>query len=136
MFERPDSRHLQIAALQRGVRGLDRTLSRLSGAVTDRVPAARNSAQAAFEDVEELGDRFRDGAQRAGNEAMRWGRQAAKFGEMSVDRLAKDIGLHPFMIVGIALGIGAIIGTARYRPLRGKPVIARRHTRARKGNSK
>ena len=129
--------HGQIAELQRKVGTLDRLLSRMSEqaaeSTRDTIQKGRDSAGDAFGDVAE---RFRTGAERVGKGAVRLGHRATAFGEMSVDRFAKEVGLHPFMVVGIAVGLGAIIGAARYRYSVQHPSPRKRPTRVRKGHRK
>jgi hypothetical protein len=135
MFGRSESGHAQIAELQRGVRTLDRLLSRMSDATAetarDTIQKGRDSAADAFGDVAE---RFRTGAGRVGKEAVRLGHRASALGELSLDRFAKNVGVHPLMVVGIAVGLGAIIGAARYRYAVENPRPRKRPARARKGN--
>ena len=127
----------QIAELQRKVGSLDRLLSRLSDVAADSTrdvaQRGRDSAMHAFDDVAK---RFRDGADRFGKEATRLGHRATELGEISVDRIAKEVGLHPFMVVGIAVGLGAIIGAARYRYALQNPKPPRRPRQIRKGRRK
>ncbi len=127
----------QIAELQRKVGTLDRLLSRLSDVASDStrevVQRGRDSAGHAFDDVAE---RFRSGAERFGKEATRLGHRASALGEISVDRFAKEVGLHPFIVVGIAVGLGAIIGAAQYRYATQNPTPPRRIRRVRKGQRK
>jgi hypothetical protein len=127
----------QIAELQRRVGMLDHLLSRLSEATTegtrDAIQRGRESAGDAFGDISE---RFRTGAERVGKEAVRLGHRATAFGEMSLDRFAKEVGLHPLMVVGIAVGLGAIVGAARYRYSLQAPTPRKRPRRIRKGSRK
>jgi len=138
MFGRSESPHVQIADIQRGVRTLDRLLSRLSDATADVSRDAIDRGRETFTDtIGDVAERFRSGAERAGREAVRFGHRASALGQMSVDRFAKDVGVHPLMILGIALGIGAIVGAARYRYAVEKPRPERkRQTAVRKGNRK
>ena len=137
MFARSESRLAQLSDLQRGVRTLDRLISRMSEGTAQRaqngLDRGRETAVDAFGDVAE---RFRSGAERVGNEAVRLGHRATALAEMSVDRFAKNVGVHPLMVVGIALGVGAIIGAARYRYSVQNPRPQRRQPRARKGHRK
>jgi hypothetical protein len=137
MFGRSESHYTQIADLQRGVRTLDRLISRMKETTAESAQNAvgkgRESAADAFGDVAE---RFRTGAERVGKEAVRLGHRATALGEMSVDRFAKGVGLHPLMVVGIAVGLGAIIGAARYRYSIQNPGPRKRPARVRKGNRK
>jgi ElaB/YqjD/DUF883 family membrane-anchored ribosome-binding protein len=127
----------QIAELQRRVGTLDRLLSRMSEltaeSARDTIQNGRESAADAFGEVAR---RVRSGAERAGKEAVRLGHRATELGEMSVDRFAKEVGLHPLMVVGIAVGVGAIIGAARYRYAIQNPSPPKRPRRIRKGSRK
>ena len=86
--------------------------------------------------LDDVAERFRNGADRFGKEATRLGHRATELGEISVDRIAKEVGLHPFMVVGIAVGLGAIIGAARYRYALQNPKPPRRPRQIRKGRRK
>jgi ElaB/YqjD/DUF883 family membrane-anchored ribosome-binding protein len=137
MFGRSESHEAQIADLQRGVRTLDRLIARMSEATAETAQnAVRKGGDSAVDAFGDVAERFRSGAERVGKEAVRLGHRATALGEMSVDRFAKDVGLHPFMVVGIALGLGAIIGAARYRYSVQNPTPRKRPTRARKGHGK
>lgn len=137
MFGRPDARHTQIAELQRGVRSLDRLLSRMSDVTADTArDALERGRDSAADALGNVADRFRTGAERVGSEALRFGRRATALGEMSVDRFAKNVGVHPLLVVGLALGLGAIVGAARYRYAVQHPSPPKRPARSRKGNRK
>lgn len=137
MFGRPEPRYPQIADLQRGVRTLDRILSRMSEATAEGArSAADNGTRAAVDAFDDVSERFRTGAARVGKEAVRLGHRATALGEMSIDRIAKEVGLHPLMFLGIAVGVGAIIGAARYRYSVQSPSPRKRQPRARKGHRK
>jgi hypothetical protein len=137
MFGLSETRQDQISQIQRGMRTLDRLLSRFSETAVqdarDTADRGRDSAAEAFGDVAE---RFRSGAELVGSEAMRFGRRATALGEMSADRFAKNVGIHPLMVVGIAIGLGAIVGAARYRHSVANPPPRKRPARVRKGNGK
>jgi len=137
MFGRPEARYPQIADLQRGVRTLDRLISRMSEATAEGARYAADKGRETTADAfDDMAERFRNGAGRVGKEAVRLGHRATALGEMSIDRLAKDVGLHPLMFLGIALGVGAIIGAARYRYAIQSPAPRKRPTRVRKGPRK
>jgi hypothetical protein len=61
-------------------------------------------------------DRFRKGRQAAGDQAERLGNQAldlgAKYGSNALQRVANEAEHRPLITVGVALGIGVLIGVA------------------------
>lgn len=138
MFGRPEARLPDISELQRGVRSLDRVLSHLRETVNGAREAADDGREHAADMFGDVAGRVRDGAERFGRDAMRFGRRAAELGEMSVDRFAKDIGVHPLMLLGVAIGVGALIGAARYRYATNNPPRRRRvpAKAAKRGNRK
>lgn len=134
MFDRlATSGQDRITELQRSVRGLDRVLARMSETLAGGARSAESARDSAFEDSGELAGRVRGGAERFGEEAMRLSRRA---GDISVDRFAKDIGLPPLAILGIAIGVGALIGAVRYRSAVSGPSPGRRRVAARTPASK
>jgi hypothetical protein len=138
MFGRSESPNAQIADIQRGVRTLDRLLSRLSDATSDiSRDAIDRGRETAVDTLGDVAERFRNGAGWAGKEAVRLGHRASALGQMSVDRFAKDVGVHPLMILGLAVGVGAIVGVARYRYALEKPrPVRKRNTAVRKATRK
>ena len=73
-------------------------------------------------------------ADRIGDEAARWGRRAS--GHDSLENISRQIGLHPLVIIGIAVGVGVLIGAARYRSSSGELPQPRRRKQLRKGTAK
>ena len=61
-------------------------------------------------------DSFRKGRQAAGDQAGRLGNQAldlgAKYGSNALQRVASETEHRPLITVGVALGIGILIGAA------------------------
>jgi hypothetical protein len=136
MFGRSETRFPDVAELQRGVQSLDRVLARLRGTVESARDAAEQGGHSAGEMFDDVAAQLRDGAGRFGREAVRMGRRAGELGELSLDRFARNVGVHPLAILGVAIGIGAIIGAARYRHATQNPRPRRRRVAARKGNRK
>ena len=66
--------------------------------------------------LSEMVDRFRKGRQAAGDQAGRLGNQAldlgAKYGSNALQRVASEAEHRPLITVGVALGIGILIGAA------------------------
>jgi hypothetical protein len=66
--------------------------------------------------LSEMVDRFRKGGQAAGDQAGRLGNQAldlgAKYGSDALQRLADETEQRPLLTIGVAIGIGILIGAA------------------------
>jgi ElaB/YqjD/DUF883 family membrane-anchored ribosome-binding protein len=66
--------------------------------------------------ISEMVDRFRKGRQVAGDQAGRLGNQAldlgTKYGSNALQRVASEAEHRPLITVGVALGIGILIGVA------------------------
>jgi ElaB/YqjD/DUF883 family membrane-anchored ribosome-binding protein len=64
----------------------------------------------------EMMDRFRQGRQMAGDQGGRLGNQAldlgAKYGKDALRRITDEIEDRPLITIGVALGIGILIGAA------------------------
>jgi ElaB/YqjD/DUF883 family membrane-anchored ribosome-binding protein len=66
--------------------------------------------------VTEIVDRFRSSRRLAGDEAMRFGNEAARFGAKvgndALERVASEVEHRPLVTLGIAIGVGVLIGMA------------------------
>jgi ElaB/YqjD/DUF883 family membrane-anchored ribosome-binding protein len=66
--------------------------------------------------VNEIVGRFRSGRRMAEDEAVRFGRDAAKFGAKfgndALERVASEVEHRPLMTLAVAIGIGILIGMA------------------------
>ena len=66
--------------------------------------------------VTEIVDRFRSGRRVAGDEAMRFGNEAAKFGAKvgndALQRVASEVEHRPLVTLAVAIGVGILIGMA------------------------
>jgi ElaB/YqjD/DUF883 family membrane-anchored ribosome-binding protein len=60
--------------------------------------------------VSEIVDRFRSGRRLAGDEAVRVGNQAVKIGADAVHRIASEVEHRPLVTLGVAIGVGILIG--------------------------
>ena len=83
---------------------------------TDRMGDALVSA------LGDLVDRFRGGARTVGGEAARFGQDAARFGHEATKlggdalrRVSTEVERHPLMMLGVAVGVGLLIGWAGRR---------------------
>jgi ElaB/YqjD/DUF883 family membrane-anchored ribosome-binding protein len=110
-----------VAAIQKHLGAVENELQKIG-----RV-AGRQTSEAAVAASEQIGDaistilndmvdRFRKGSQAAGDQAGRLGNQAldlgAKYGNDALARVASETEQRPLFAVGVALGIGILIGAA------------------------
>jgi len=72
-------------------------------------------------------DRFRQGRQDAGDQAGRLGNQAldlgAKYGNDALQRITGEVEGRPLVTIGVALGIGILIGAALLGSVNGRPRV-------------
>jgi ElaB/YqjD/DUF883 family membrane-anchored ribosome-binding protein len=110
-----------VAAIQKHLGAVEKELERIG-----RI-AGRQTSTAAASASEQIGDaistitsdmveRFRKGGQVAGDQAGRFGNRAldlgAKYGSDALERVAGQAEERPLLTVGVALGIGILIGAA------------------------
>jgi len=60
-----------------------------------------------------VAERFRGVS--VGDEAARLGNEAAKFGNYAVTRVSKEVAHRPLIALGIAVGVGVLLGLASRR---------------------
>ena len=79
-------------------------------------PASDQIGDAIATILSEMVDRFRKGGRVAGDQAGRFGNQAldlgARYGSDALERVASQAEERPLFTVGVALGIGILIGAA------------------------
>jgi ElaB/YqjD/DUF883 family membrane-anchored ribosome-binding protein len=110
-----------VAAIQKHLGAVETELEkigRIAGRqTTDAAAAASDQIGDAISTIlSEMVDRFRKGGQAAGDQAGRLGNQAldlgAKYGSDALARVASEAEQRPLFTMGIALGIGILIGAA------------------------
>jgi len=110
-----------VAAIQKHLGAVETELEkigRIAGRQTSDAAAAASDqiGDAISTILNEMVDRFRKGGQAAGDQAGRLGNQAldlgAKYGSDALDRVASQAEERPLFTIGIALGIGILIGAA------------------------
>jgi ElaB/YqjD/DUF883 family membrane-anchored ribosome-binding protein len=110
-----------VAAIQKHLGAVETELEkigRIAGRqTTDAAAAASDQIGDAISTIlSEMVDRFRKGGQAAGDQAGRLGNQAldlgAKYGSDALSRVASEAEQRPLFTMGIALGIGILIGAA------------------------
>jgi ElaB/YqjD/DUF883 family membrane-anchored ribosome-binding protein len=110
-----------ISAIEGRLRALENELERV-GRKAGRHASANASAagdhigDAIASAVTEIVDRFRSGRQMAGDEAVRFGNEAAKFGAKvgndALERMASEVEHRPLVTLAVAIGVGILIGMA------------------------
>jgi ElaB/YqjD/DUF883 family membrane-anchored ribosome-binding protein len=110
-----------VAAIQKHLGAVEKELEkigRIAGRQTiDGVATASDQISDAISTIlSQMVDRFRKGRQAAGDQAERLGNQAldlgAKYGSNALQRVANEAEHRPLISVGVALGIGILIGVA------------------------
>jgi len=110
-----------VAAIQKHLGAVETELEkigRIAGRQTsDAAAAASDQIGVAISTIlSEMVDRFRKGGQAAGDQAGRLSNQAldlgAKYGSDALARVASEAEQRPLFTVGVALGIGILIGAA------------------------
>jgi hypothetical protein len=115
------SRRSSVAALQGHVRGIEHELRRLGQNAgrhsSGRVYALRQQiAETIAPILEEVSGLLRTAPRLAGNEAERFRddalRAGRRLGNEALDRIAGELAHRPLVILGLALGVGILIGIA------------------------
>jgi len=110
-----------VAAIQKHLGAVETELEkigRMAGRQTSDAAAAASEqiGDAISAILSEMVDRFRKGGRAAGDQAGRLSNQAfdlgAKYGSDALQRVASQAEERPLFTVGVALGIGILIGAA------------------------
>jgi ElaB/YqjD/DUF883 family membrane-anchored ribosome-binding protein len=110
-----------VAAIQKHLGAVEKeleTIGRIAGKKTSSAVATASDqvGDAIATTLSELVERFRQGRQAAGEQAARVGNQAlslgTKYGRDAVQRVSSEIEDRPLITIGVALGIGILIGVA------------------------
>jgi ElaB/YqjD/DUF883 family membrane-anchored ribosome-binding protein len=110
-----------LSAIEGRLRSLENELDRVGRKAGKRAAAGMSSAgdqvgDAIASAVSEIVDRFRSGRRIAGDEAVRFGNEAARFsakvGNDTLERVASEVEHRPLVTLAVAIGIGILIGMA------------------------
>ena len=109
-----------IAEIERRMHTLERSLQRLAGRTSASVAQATDHVgDALVAALSDVIDRFRGGARTFGDEATRYGheaaREAARLGNHALRRLSDEVEHRPLTILAVAAGIGFLVGMAGRR---------------------
>ena len=125
MFHRrPSALASHIAALEGRLSALENELERIgrrgSRSAAGGISAAGDQIGEAIAPIlSEIVDRFRSGRRFAGHEAARFGNEAVKIGGRmgndALHRVTAEVEHRPLVTLGVALGVGILIGIAGRR---------------------
>jgi ElaB/YqjD/DUF883 family membrane-anchored ribosome-binding protein len=110
-----------VAAIQKHLGAVEKELEKIGSMAGRRTSAAAATASDQIGDaismiLSDMMDRFRKGGQVAGDQAGRLGNQAldlgSRYGSDALQRVASQAEERPLFTVGVALGIGILIGAA------------------------
>jgi len=110
-----------VSAIQQHFGAVEKELEKIGRIAGRRTSVAAASATEQIGDaistiLSDMMDRFRQGRQMAGDQAGRLGNQAldlgAKYSNDALRRITDEIEGRPLVMIGVALGIGILIGAA------------------------
>jgi ElaB/YqjD/DUF883 family membrane-anchored ribosome-binding protein len=102
-----------LGDIERRLRALERNLERMGGrASAGATQVADRMGETIASALSNVAERVRDGAGSMGDEVARFGGQAAKLGNTAVRRLSDEVERHPLITVGVAVGVGILVGLA------------------------
>jgi hypothetical protein len=112
-----------FAAIERRLRSLEQRLDRLNQVTTK---AAANGATGLMQVGDRLADavtaaladaadRLRGGARSVSDEAAKVGHEAARIGGDAVQRISREVSQRPLIVLGVAVGLGILVGLAGRR---------------------
>jgi ElaB/YqjD/DUF883 family membrane-anchored ribosome-binding protein len=110
-----------ISALEGRLHALEDQIDQLGRSAGRRASANVSAAGDHIGDaiaaaVTEIVERFRSGRRVAGDEAVRFGNEAAKFGAKvgndALQRMVSEVEHRPLVTLAVAIGIGVLIGMA------------------------
>ena len=110
-----------LSALESRLRSLENEVQRVGKKAGRNMSAGMSSAGDQIGDaiasaVTEIVERFRSGRRLAGDEAVRFGNEAARFGAKvgndALERVASEVEHRPLITLAVAIGVGILIGMA------------------------
>jgi ElaB/YqjD/DUF883 family membrane-anchored ribosome-binding protein len=122
MFHRRSSEfEPRISAITEHLRAIQKELGVIGKSAGQRTSAGASAALDQIADairpvLQEIESRFREGQHAAANQAAELGREALKIGSearsQALDRISEQAEEHPLATIGVALGVGFLIGVA------------------------
>lgn len=121
MFGQPAFRSApsSLTELMQTLRNLESKVRRLDP--RDAARASNDVVESIGSALEEMADRVRKSADYATSEASRLGQRASVASRDSYEFLKGEFGAHPLAILGVAAGLGLLVGVSLYQRSRNTP---------------
>jgi ElaB/YqjD/DUF883 family membrane-anchored ribosome-binding protein len=105
-----------VGEIERRLRSLEQRLARAgSRASAGAVETADQVGDSIASALSSIAERLRGGADSMSGEAAKIGSEAAKLGNDALRRLAREVEHRPLVTLGVAVGVGFLIGWASHR---------------------
>jgi ElaB/YqjD/DUF883 family membrane-anchored ribosome-binding protein len=105
-----------VGEIERRLRSLERQLERAGSRGSAKAAQAYDHVGDTVASVlSSLVEQFRGGASSMGGEAAKFGNEAAKLGNDALRRLSKEVEHRPLVTLGVALGVGLLVGLVAMR---------------------
>jgi len=108
-----------LADMDRRMRALERdtrrTAGRASATATHAGEQVGDVVDAAMTALADVAQRFRGNARAMSDDALRFGHEAARFGNTAVSRLTKEVEHRPLTMIAVAAGLAFLFGLAGRR---------------------
>jgi ElaB/YqjD/DUF883 family membrane-anchored ribosome-binding protein len=121
MFYREDTFGPSVAAIQRHLGAVEKELEKIGRVAGRRTSVAASAAGDQIGDaissvLSDMFDRFRRGGQMAHERASSFSNRAiglgANYGNNALEQVSTKVEERPFIAIGVALGLGILIGLA------------------------
>jgi hypothetical protein len=117
----------RVVELMRNLRDLETRIRHLDP--RDAIRASADVAESVGTALEDIAERFRNGAGYAAREAGRMGHRANVAGRDSYEFLKSEVDAHPLAALAVATGIGILIGASIYRQSRNSSPVPKQRRR-------
>jgi ElaB/YqjD/DUF883 family membrane-anchored ribosome-binding protein len=106
----------EVGEIERRLRALEKTLERAGATTSANVKASADSlGDTLASSLFGWADRFRRSANTLGDQSSTFGKDAAELGRMTLSEVSAKTEQHPLFALGVALGVGVLIGLASRR---------------------
>jgi ElaB/YqjD/DUF883 family membrane-anchored ribosome-binding protein len=99
--------------IERRLNSVERSIRRDGKRIANAVPSTDQVGDLVASVLNAVAERFRGVS--VGDEAARIGNEAAKFGNYAVHRVSKEVAHRPLIALGVAVGVGVLLGLASRR---------------------